>query len=137
MLEAHLALPILELGVVELEDAAAAGAHHVVVTLARRDLLVDVVLAAEAGLASQAALHEQVEGEVQVGRLVVAGTVKGVVRVKERLVVHGSGKVLAEVFAPTLVVDEGGVMEGVVHMTAPVPSGERKAGELDTKGRTV
>ena len=78
-----------------------------------------------------------VEGEIQVGRLVVAGTVKGTVRVKERLVVHGSGKVLAEVFAPTLVVDEGGVMEGVVHMTAPAPGGERKGGELDTKGRTV
>jgi len=60
-----------------------------------------------------------VEGEIEVGRLVVAGTVKGTVRVKERLVVHGSGRVIAEVFAPTLIVDEGGVMEGVVHMTAP------------------
>ena len=79
-----------------------------------------------------------VEGEIQVGRLVVAGTVKGTVRVKERLVVHGSGKVMAEVFAPTLVVDEGGVMEGVVHMTAPAPEGERRrGGELDTKARTV
>jgi cytoskeletal protein CcmA (bactofilin family) len=79
-----------------------------------------------------------VEGEIQVGRLVVAGTVKGTVRVKERLVVHGSGKVLAEVFAPTLVVDEGGVMEGVVHMTAPVPESEtRRSGDLDRPARTV
>jgi cytoskeletal protein CcmA (bactofilin family) len=73
-----------------------------------------------------------VEGEIRVGRLVVAGTVKGTVRVKERLVVHGSGKVLAEVFAPTLVVDEGGVMEGVVHMTAPASESEtRRSGDLD------
>ncbi|MFI5142441.1 MAG: polymer-forming cytoskeletal protein [Thermoanaerobaculales bacterium] len=60
-----------------------------------------------------------VEGEINVGRLVVAGTVRGTVRVKERLVVHGTGKVLAEVFAPTLVVEEGGVLEGVVHMARP------------------
>ena len=60
-----------------------------------------------------------VEGEIAVGRLVVAGTVRGTVRVKERVVIHGTGKVLAEVFAPTLVVDEGGVLEGPVHMTRP------------------
>ncbi len=59
------------------------------------------------------------EGEITVGRLVVAGTVKGTVRVKESLMIHGTGRVLAEVFAPTLVVDEGGVLEGVVHMTRP------------------
>jgi cytoskeletal protein CcmA (bactofilin family) len=60
-----------------------------------------------------------VEGEVAVGRLVVAGTVRGTVRVKERIVIHRTGKVFAEVFAPTLVVDEGGVLEGPVHMTRP------------------
>jgi cytoskeletal protein CcmA (bactofilin family) len=64
-----------------------------------------------------------VEGEIAVGRLSVAGTVRGVVHVKERLTVHGTGKVLAEVFAPTLVVDEGGMLEGVVHMAkTPPPS---------------
>jgi cytoskeletal protein CcmA (bactofilin family) len=63
-----------------------------------------------------------VEGEIVVGRLVVAGTVRGTVRVKERLVVHGTGKVLAEIHAPTLVVDEGGMVEGTVHMArTPVP----------------
>ena len=58
-----------------------------------------------------------VEGDVLVGRLVVAGTVRGTVRVKERVIVHGTGKVFAEIFAPTLVVDEGGIVEGPVHMT--------------------
>ncbi len=60
-----------------------------------------------------------VEGEITVGRLVVAGTVKGTVRVKDRLMIHGTGRVLAEVFAPMLIVDEGGVLEGEVHMTRP------------------
>jgi cytoskeletal protein CcmA (bactofilin family) len=61
----------------------------------------------------------EVDGEVTVGRLVVAGTVRGTVRAAERVVIHGTGKVLAEVFASTLVVDEGGVLEGEVHMTRP------------------
>ncbi|HVN75804.1 MAG TPA: polymer-forming cytoskeletal protein [Thermoanaerobaculaceae bacterium] len=60
-----------------------------------------------------------VEGEITVGRLVVAGTVRGVIRVAERLVIHATGKVFAEIFAPLLVVDEGGVLEGVVHMARP------------------
>lgn len=59
----------------------------------------------------------EVDGEVRVGRLVVAGTVRGVVRVTDRLVVHRTGKVFAEVFASTLLVDEGGLLEGPVHMT--------------------
>jgi cytoskeletal protein CcmA (bactofilin family) len=58
-----------------------------------------------------------VEGEIAVGRLVVAGTVKGTVRVTERLVVHAGGRVLAEVHTPKLIVDEGGVVEGVVAMS--------------------
>jgi cytoskeletal protein CcmA (bactofilin family) len=60
-----------------------------------------------------------VEGEVTVGRLVVAGTVQGTVRVKERLVIHSTGKVIAEVHTPALVVDEGGLLEGEVKMERP------------------
>jgi cytoskeletal protein CcmA (bactofilin family) len=57
-----------------------------------------------------------VEGEISVGRLVVAGTVRGTVRVRERLVVHASGRIQAEIHAPRLIVDEGGVVEGTIHM---------------------
>ncbi len=59
----------------------------------------------------------EVDGEVTVGRLAVAGTVRGTVRVTERLVIHRTGRVFAEVFAAALLVDEGGVLEGQVHMT--------------------
>jgi len=80
-----------------------------------------------------------VEGEVRVGRLVVAGTVRGTVHVRDRLVVHGSGKVLAEVHAPTLVVDEGGVLEGVVQMASPDRPGPARAtnGKLDSGSGSV
>lgn len=57
-----------------------------------------------------------VEGEVRVGSLVVAGTVRGTVRVAKKLIVHAGGRVVAEVHAAKLVVDEGGVIEGPVHM---------------------
>ena len=57
------------------------------------------------------------DGEGTGGRLSVAGTVRGTVRAAERVVIHGTGKVFAEVFAATLVIDEGGVLEGEVHMT--------------------
>lgn len=60
-----------------------------------------------------------VEGDIAVGRLAVAGTVVGTVRVRERLVVHGSGRVRADITTPVLVVDEGGVVEGNVSMAAP------------------
>jgi cytoskeletal protein CcmA (bactofilin family) len=61
----------------------------------------------------------EVTGEVAVGRLIVAGTVRGTVRARERVVIHRTGRVLAEVFAATLVIDEGGVLEGEIHMTRP------------------
>jgi len=63
-----------------------------------------------------------VEGEVKVGSLVVAGTVRGTVWVTKKLVVHAGGRVSAEVHTPKLVVDEGGVIDGAVHMGGDVPA---------------
>lgn len=68
-----------------------------------------------------------VEGEVVVGRLVVAGTVRGTVRARESMVVHETGRVYAEVFASTLVVARGGVLEGLVHMAQPDTAGETRS----------
>lgn len=59
-----------------------------------------------------------VEGEISVGRLVVAGTVSGTVRVTEALFVHASGRINAEVYTPALVVDKGGIVDGTIHMAA-------------------
>lgn len=57
-----------------------------------------------------------VEGEICVGRLVVAGAVSGTVTVKEVVIVHASGRVSAEIHTPSLVVDKGGVVDGTIHM---------------------
>ncbi len=65
--EADLPLLLLQLGVVELDDPAALGAHHVVVPLAGGDPLVHVVLAAQTRLAGKAALDEEVQRAVDGG----------------------------------------------------------------------
>jgi hypothetical protein len=46
------------------------------------------------------------------------------VRARESMVVHETGKVYAEVFASTLVVARGGVLEGLVHMAQPETADE-------------
>jgi hypothetical protein len=67
VVEADLVLAVVKVGIVELDDAAAAGAHHVVMPLARSHPLVDIVLAAEAGLAGEATLDEEVQRSVDGG----------------------------------------------------------------------
>ena len=78
-----------------------------------------------------------VDGVVQVGRLVVSGIVRGTVTVKDRLIIHRSGRVEAEVHAPTLVVDEGGVLEGPVHMRAEGGDAKSKSerGKAEPQGQ--
>ncbi len=61
------------------------------------------------------------EGEVRVGRLAVSGTIRGVIHATERVEIHAGGRVYAEVHTPTLVVEEGAVLQG------PVEAGSRGA----------
>ena len=61
-----------------------------------------------------------VEGEIDVGRCVVGGEVRGTIRAAEQVVLHSSAKVWAEIFASALVMEEGAFLEGKVTM-------ERKA----------
>jgi len=69
-----------------------------------------------------------VEGEIRVGRLSVSGTVRGVVFAREKIEVHAGGRVFAELHAPSLVVEEGAVIQGPVETgPAPAPAGALKA----------
>lgn len=60
----------------------------------------------------------EIEGEIRVGRLFVSGRVQGKVRVAKRLSIHSPGRVQGEIHAPTLVIEEGGVLEGSCAMAA-------------------
>lgn len=57
----------------------------------------------------------EVDGEIVVGRIVVAGTVKGRIEAG-RIEIARSGRVLADLATPVLVVEEGGFVEGTCTM---------------------
>lgn len=57
-----------------------------------------------------------VEGEIDVGRCVVGGEVRGTIRAAEQVVLHASAKVWAEIFTAALVMEEGAFLEGKVTM---------------------
>jgi cytoskeletal protein CcmA (bactofilin family) len=63
-----------------------------------------------------------VKGTIQARRLSVRGQVEGVLKVETCLEILGSGRVEGEVELGTLVVDEGGILQGTcVHRSAAVP----------------
>ena len=85
--------------------------------------------------------HGEVEGEVRVGRVFVAGTVKGTVEAGRQVQIAPGGKVYADLSTPSLVIEDGAVFEGHCTMgrrkTASPPAtsgGEAPAGEGD-RGR--
>ncbi len=53
-----------------------------------------------------------VDGEVKVRRVFVSGTVRGSLRASERVEITAAGKVMADVFTPSLMIDEGAFFEG-------------------------
>lgn len=54
----------------------------------------------------------EVDGEISVRRVFVSGVVKGVLRAGERVEITATGKVLADVYTPTLTIDPGAFYEG-------------------------
>lgn len=59
-----------------------------------------------------------VEADVDVGILSVSGTIRGSVRVRERLEIHPCGKIYGNITLekPNFVIEKGGVFEGKVDM---------------------
>jgi cytoskeletal protein CcmA (bactofilin family) len=57
-------------------------------------------------------LGGEVDGEILVGRLFVSGLVRGTVRTKRQVEITAKGRVLADLFTPSLVVEDGGHFEG-------------------------
>jgi len=56
--------------------------------------------------------HGDVEGEVRVARLFVAGTVRGVVEITQQIQIAPTGKVYADLSTPSLVIEDGALFEG-------------------------
>ena len=62
-----------------------------------------------------------VSADVQVAEAVIAGRASGQLQVHKRLEVRASAQVEGEVRAPSLVVEEGAVFKGRVHMDTGIP----------------
>jgi cytoskeletal protein CcmA (bactofilin family) len=63
-----------------------------------------------------------IEGEIRVGTLAVSGTIRGVIHARERVEVHAGARIYAEIHAPTLIVEEGAILQG------PVEAGTKPEG---------
>lgn len=56
--------------------------------------------------------HGEVHGEVEVARVYVSGTLKASVKASARIEITSGGRLLGDIEAPTLVIEEGGFYEG-------------------------
>ncbi len=57
-----------------------------------------------------------IDGTVNVGELILSGTLTGKASVKKRLVIHRTGVLHGEIHSPALVLEEGACIEGSVSM---------------------
>lgn len=55
-----------------------------------------------------------IDAEIHVGRLSVSGNVRGVVYARERVEVHAGARLQAEIHTPSLLVEDGAVIQGPV-----------------------
>lgn len=54
----------------------------------------------------------EVEGEIRVRRVFVSGTVRGVLKAAEQVEITSSGKVIADLYTPSLSIEDGAFFEG-------------------------
>ncbi len=57
-----------------------------------------------------------VEGELEVGRCVIGGEVRGSIRATDLVQLHATARVWADISAPSLVMEDGAFLEGSVSM---------------------
>lgn len=55
-----------------------------------------------------------IDAEIHVGRLSVSGNVRGIIYARERVEVHAGARLQAEIHTPSLLVEEGAVIQGPV-----------------------
>jgi len=55
-----------------------------------------------------------IEAEIHVGRVSVSGNVRGVIYARERVEVHAGARIQAEIHTPSLLVEDGAVIQGPV-----------------------
>ncbi|HEY3056807.1 MAG TPA: polymer-forming cytoskeletal protein [Thermoanaerobaculia bacterium] len=57
-----------------------------------------------------------IEGDLQVGRIAISGTVIGKIVAEQRVEIHRNGKVYSDIETPALVIEEGAIFQGNCQM---------------------
>jgi cytoskeletal protein CcmA (bactofilin family) len=66
----------------------------------------------------------EIEGVLNVGDLLLSGRFTGEVQAKRRVTIHKTGVLQGAVYAPALVMEEGGLLDGQVIMQGSPPVAE-------------
>jgi cytoskeletal protein CcmA (bactofilin family) len=74
-----------------------------------------------------------IKGKVEATTLVLNGILEGEVTARERMEIHGNGKLYGTIFTPIFVIQDGGVFEGNCKMGARSGDGSN----LESEGRGV
>lgn len=67
----------------------------------------------------------EIDGEVKVRRVYVSGVLRGTVRAADRIELTSGGKVHADLFTPSLSIEDGAFFEGRCSMERAAEAGER------------
>ena len=70
--------------------------------------------------------HGVIDAEINVGILVVDGKVRGNVSATSKITIHDTGKLYGNIGTPTLVIEEGGLLEGSCKMDRGVEASAEK-----------
>ncbi len=69
----------------------------------------------------------EIDGDIRVERVYISGTVRGSLRAGERVEITSTGRVLADLYTPSLTIEDGAFFEGKCSMQAT--SLEERKGE--------
>ena len=70
-----------------------------------------------------------VEAEIDVGEIIVQGTVLGNIKAKRAIEVHAPGRIKGDIHTPSLQIDKGVIFEGRSFMEGMVSKGAPAAGQ--------
>lgn len=77
----------------------------------------------------------EIDGEIRVRKVVISGTIKGSLHASESIHITSTGKVYADLFTPSLTIEEGAFFEGRCSMAKPAgqPSKQDAGSQKVTK----
>ncbi len=70
-----------------------------------------------------------IEAQAHVGELHLAGSMSGKIRAQSRTIIHKNGHLKGELHTPSLLVEEGAVIDAAILMTAARSGGQKNAGQ--------